>query len=146
MSSFDLFWPVLTDFSFKTTLVLAKTVNFLTIFAIFLSIFMVFWAKHLQKKSRFLEKKYKTLLSQKKSSEVRLGQISEQLAPFLQNFPYDPKKISFLGNPIDYVYFGNDKVVIIEIKSGKSKLSAKQRKIKKLIQQGKVEWHEIRIE
>jgi predicted Holliday junction resolvase-like endonuclease len=35
---------------------------------------------------------YSKLVSQKKSSEVRLGQISENLAPFLTNFKYDPKR------------------------------------------------------
>ena len=51
---------------------------------------------------------YVKLLSQKKSSEVRTGQIVEQLAPFLDNFKYDPKKLHFMGMPIDYIYFGDD--------------------------------------
>ena len=33
---------------------------------------------------------YKSLLSQKKSSEVRLGNIAEKLAPFLDYFSFDP--------------------------------------------------------
>ena len=85
------------------------------------------------------------LLHHKKSSEVRLGQISEQLAPFLKLFPYDPKKVQFLGNPIDYIYFGDDKVAIIEVKSGNARLSKKQRAVKALVLKGKVEWKEIRI-
>ena len=96
-------------------------------------------------KYKKLKIEFDRLLSQKKSSEVRLGQIAEQLAPFLEKFPYDPKKISFLGNPIDYVYFGDDKVAIIEVKSGNSRLSKKQKAIKKLILEGRVEWDEIRI-
>lgn len=92
-----------------------------------------------------MQNNFNKLNHQKKSSEVRMGQIAEQLAPFLDKFPYDPKKISFLGNPIDYVYFGEDKVTIIEIKSGNARLSKKQRNIKKLILEGKVEWDEIRI-
>ena len=36
--------------------------------------------------------KYNKLLSQKKKSEVRLGQIAEHLVPLLDPFPYDPKK------------------------------------------------------
>ncbi len=92
-----------------------------------------------------LRSDYNKLLSHKKSSEVRLGQISEQLAPFLDLFPYDPKKVQFLGNPIDYIYFGEDKVAIIEVKSGNARLSKKQRAIKALVLKGKVEWKEIRI-
>ena len=111
--------------------------------------FVVFWvifSKYLVKKRlKHLENTYNILLSQKKSSEVRLGQISEQLAPFLSNFPYDPKKVQFLGNTIDYIYFGEDEVVIIEVKSGNARLSKKQRQIKKLILEGEVKWKEIRI-
>ena len=115
---------------------------------IFLGI-VIFYTFHYRyqssQKYKNLKKEFEKLLSHKKSSEVRLGQIAEQLAPFLDKFPYDPKKISFLGNPIDYVYFGEDKVTIIEVKSGNSRLSKKQKAIKKLILEGKVEWDEIRI-
>jgi len=85
------------------------------------------------------------LLSQKKSSEVRLGQISENLAPFLKDFKYNPKKAHFLGNPIDYIIFEEDKIVLLEIKSGESKLSDGQKNIKRLIQEGKVEFDQMRI-
>jgi len=93
-----------------------------------------------------LSNDYKRLLSQKKSSEVRLGQISENLAPFLKNFKYDPKKTNFLGNPIDYIVFEEDKIIFLEIKSGKSKLSSKQIKIRNLIKNNKVVWDEMRID
>ena len=90
-------------------------------------------------------KKYKKLYSQKKQSEVRLGQIVEQIAPFLDKFSHDPKQAQFLGNPIDYVVFEEDRVVFVEIKSGNSRLSKKQRLIKSNIEEGKVEFEEIRI-
>ena len=93
-----------------------------------------------------LEESYSKLLSQKKSSEVRLGQISENLAPFLKDFKYNPKKAHFLGNPIDYIIFEENKIVFLEIKSGESKLSEGQRNIKKLIQDGKVEFDQMRID
>lgn len=88
---------------------------------------------------------YAKLLSQKKSSEVRLGQISEQLVPFLDKFKYDPKNAHFIGMPIDYVVFNNDEIVFIEVKSGGSTLSKKQSEIKKLINGGKVRFETIRI-
>lgn len=88
---------------------------------------------------------YKLLLSQKKSSEVILGQITEQITPFLKNFPYDPKKIRFIGMPIDYIYFGEDEIRFIEVKTGKSRLSKKQTNIKKMILSNKVYWEEIHI-
>ena len=84
--------------------------------------------------------------SQKKSSEVRLGHIAETLAPFLDQFEFEPEECSFLGQPIDYVSFGQDDITFIEVKSGKSQLSSKQRKIRDQIKDGKVKWKEVRID
>ena len=91
------------------------------------------------------EQSRKTTLSQKKSSEVRLGNIAEKLAPFLEDFPYNPEDAIFAGQPIDYIVFDDAAVVFVEIKSGKSQLSTKQRKIRDLIKSKCVEWKEIRI-
>jgi predicted Holliday junction resolvase-like endonuclease len=93
-----------------------------------------------------LRKSIDLLISQKKSSEVRLGQISEQLAPFINGFPYDPKKAHFLGNPIDYVVFDKDKIVFMEIKSGKARLTKGQKDIKDMIDAGKVVFETMRID
>jgi len=87
----------------------------------------------------------KKILSQKKSGEVRLGHIAEKLAPFLEDFTYNPENAIFLGQPIDYVVFEDDEVVFTEIKSGKAQLSPKQRHIKKLIENNCVSWKTIRI-
>ena len=89
--------------------------------------------------------KYSKLLSQKKSSEIVLGQVTEQLVPFLRHFKHDPHKAVFLGQPIDYVVFEDKKITFIEVKSGNSKLSVKQRKIKKLVEDKKIEWETIRV-
>lgn len=90
--------------------------------------------------------KTRKVRSQKKSSEVRLGQISEQLAPFLDGFDYNPKEIQFMGQPIDYISFGEDEITIIEVKSGKSRLNKKQRRIRDQIKDGKVRWEVFRID
>jgi predicted Holliday junction resolvase-like endonuclease len=87
----------------------------------------------------------KKILSQKKSGEVRLGQIAEKLAPFLKDFTYNPENAIFLGQPIDYVVFEDDEVIFVEIKSGKAQLSPKQRHIKKLIENNCVSWKTMRI-
>jgi len=97
------------------------------------------------RQNKTLTQNYKKLLSQKKSSEVRLGQISEQLAPFLEGFTYDTRNTKFLGQPIDLIAFEQDKVVFIEVKTGKSQLSAKQKNIKDLINNNQVFWEEFRI-
>jgi len=89
--------------------------------------------------------KYDRLLSQKKSSEVLLGQVTEKIAPFLKEFPYDPRKSTFLGMPIDYIVFGDKEITFVEIKSGNARLSKKQSDIRNLVKHKKVAWHEINI-
>ena len=103
--------------------------------------------KELEKKLQVEIENNKKILSQKKSSETNLGQISENLAPFLENFPYDPKDCQFLGNPLDYIVYDLDQgqIVFIEVKSGGSKPSKKQRTIKNIIQSGRVFYEEMRI-
>lgn len=90
------------------------------------------------------------ILSQKKSSETRLGQISENLVPFLENFKYDPKTAHFLGSPLDYVIFDTESedpaVIFLEIKTGNSKLSNSQKTIKNLVKTGKVRFEEFRLD
>lgn len=91
-------------------------------------------------------KKYDTLNSQKKSSEVRLGLISEQLAPFLEDFEHDPMDLQFLGNPIDYIAFEENAITFIEVKSGKSRLTKSQRQVRDHIKNGRIKWEVFRIE
>lgn len=99
----------------------------------------------LRKSRKNLISENRKILSQKKSSEVITGQIAEKLAPFLSDFEYDPQNAIFLGQPIDYLVFNKDEIVFVEIKSGKSQLSKKQRTIRDLIKDNKVNWKEIRI-
>lgn len=87
----------------------------------------------------------KKVTSQKKSSEVRLGHIAETLAPFLDQFEFDPEACTFLGKPIDYISFGEEEVTFIEVKSGNSQLNNNQRRVRDLIKDKKVGWKEIRI-
>ena len=94
------------------------------------------------------------------SAHTTKGQILEKWCPFLEHPEIDPdweaKNWSFMGNPIDYIIFDwrNDKainladgkVVMLDVKSGKSQLTTKHRRISDLIQAGKVEWKTIRLE
>ena len=89
--------------------------------------------------------KRKKIVNQKKSSEVRLGHIAETLAPFLDQFDFEPEQCSFLGKPIDYVSFGDDEITFIEVKSGNSQLNSKQRNIRDQVKNKQVNWKEIRI-
>ena len=87
------------------------------------------------------------ILSQKKSSEVRLGQISEHFAPLLKDFPYDAKNARFLGSPIDLIVFDidNERIIFIEIKTGNSKQTKKQRQIRDIIEEGNITYEVMRI-
>lgn len=109
--------------------------------------------KQLQKDFEDLQQKLeeetenrKKVLSQKKSSEVRLGCIAETLAPFLDQFEFNPEECTFLGKPIDYISFGDEEITFIEVKSGKSQLNAKQRHIRDQVKSKLVKWKEIRIQ
>jgi predicted Holliday junction resolvase-like endonuclease len=86
-----------------------------------------------------------------KSRSVIGGQFSEQLAPYLPNFPFLPTECRFLGKPIDFIVFkGMDEkniteVIFVEAKSGKSKLSPQEKGLKEAIEKKKVRWEEYRV-
>lgn len=90
--------------------------------------------------------KYIRILSQKKSSEVRIGQIAEHFTPFLSEFNHDPKQARFIGMPVDFIVFEDDGIYIVEVKTGNARLSTSQNKYKKLVEEGKVFWEEVKIQ
>lgn len=87
----------------------------------------------------------KTTLSQKKSSEVRTGLIAEQMAPFLEGFPYAPGKAIFLGKPLDFLVFDEEGIHFVEVKSGNAQLNSNQRKIRDQLKEKKVTFEVYRI-
>jgi predicted Holliday junction resolvase-like endonuclease len=81
------------------------------------------------------------------SRAVLGGKFTEQLAPFLPEFKYDPTETRFIGSPIDLVVFPGlasgdpQEIVIMEIKTGKNcQLTPQQHKIRQLIEDGMVRW------
>lgn len=82
----------------------------------------------------------------KKSSETRIGLVGEQLAPYLDDWPFDsPREFRLISSPIDGVNFGKDAITFVEIKTGKSKLSKGQKRIRDLVRDGKVNYVEFRV-
>jgi predicted Holliday junction resolvase-like endonuclease len=81
----------------------------------------------------------------KKSQSVKYGKMSEHWIPLSEKFPYDKEKFRFLGNPIDGIAFLDDRIVFCEFKSSTSALSSIQKRIKKLVENKKVEWMEMRV-
>jgi len=86
-----------------------------------------------------------------RSRAVLGGQFSEQLAPYLPDFKYNPMDCRFIGKPVDMIVFNGisdgelKDVVFLEIKSGDSKLNNHQKDLKRVIESGKVKWDEYRI-
>jgi predicted Holliday junction resolvase-like endonuclease len=91
--------------------------------------------------------RYQKVLSQKKSSETRMGLIAEQLLPILPSCPYAPDNMHFLGKPIDFlvVDFDAGEIVFLEVKSGNAKESSRQKTIKNMIKEGRVYYEKLRI-
>ena len=81
------------------------------------------------------------------SRAVLGGKFTEQMAPYLPEFRYDPTEARFIGSPVDLIIFPGlaagepEEIVIMEIKSGRaSQLTPQQRKIRQLIEDGMVRW------
>ena len=88
---------------------------------------------------------YKEIKHSKQSQSVKYGQMTEQFMPFLKNYPYDPQEFKGIYKPIDGIQFEEDKIIFVEFKTNKSRMSDKQKNIKQLIENGKVFFEEIRI-
>ena len=71
--------------------------------------------------------------------------MSEQFMPFMADYPWDPERFRFIGSPIDGIQFEDDRVIFVEFKIGTSKLTARQRLIRDLIRDGRVEFEEVRL-
>ena len=81
------------------------------------------------------------------SRAVLGGKFTEQMAPYLPDFKYDPTEARFIGSPIDLIVFPGlakgdpQEIVIMEIKTGKTaQLTPVERKIRQLIEEGMVRW------
>ena len=105
------------------------------------------WIKwtHQKNISNDYKKKYERELHYRKSSEVRLGKIGENLAPFVESWPWNPKDFRFLGNPVDGIQFNDDEIIFIEIKTGSARLSRSQKNFRDLVRKGKVSFVTFKI-
>ena len=87
-----------------------------------------------------------------RSRAVLTGQFSEQLAPILPGFKYNPSECRFVGKPVDFLVFkGSDnreieEVIFVEVKSGKAGLSPVEKSLKKAVDEGRVRFEEYRVE
>jgi predicted Holliday junction resolvase-like endonuclease len=86
-----------------------------------------------------------------RSRAVIVGKVTEHVVPFLPGFQHNPKDARFIGTPVDFVVFdGLDdgevrKITFVEVKTGSSSLSTRERQIRDVIKQQSVKWEELRI-
>jgi len=85
-----------------------------------------------------------------RSRAVLKGRIGEQLAPLLPMFKHEPADARFIGSPVDYLVFDGYKegeprrIIFLDVKTGKTAaLSPVERKLKRVVEQGKVEWETL---
>jgi len=86
-----------------------------------------------------------------RSQATIAGQVHEQLLPYFPDFPFNPKDARFLGSPIDLIIFDGldagqiEQIVLVEVKTGRSTLSKRERQIRDAIQAGRISWQELRV-
>jgi predicted Holliday junction resolvase-like endonuclease len=118
---------------------------FITLISIITTIVFGYNYVKQKEKAAIWKNRFQQIQHDKISSEVRVGKIGENMAPFLEDWPYDPNTFRFLGNPVDGIQFCDDEIIFVEIKTGKSRLSKGQKRARDLIQQGKVSFATFRV-
>lgn len=96
-----------------------------------------FLLKDLQQKS--------TNRSELAAKHTNIGFILERLTPTLKHFRFNPNDCRSLFDPIDYVIFEGlsakgkiDKIFFIDVKTGNARLSKRQKEIKTVIENKKI--------
>lgn len=80
------------------------------------------------------------------SMRVKHGLAWEAFVPMMEIFEdkLGPKcNAVFLGQPIDLIYFNDDEIVFVEVKTGNSRLSNRQRHVRDLVKEKKIRWEEV---
>ena len=93
--------------------------------------------------------------SGRKSCSITLGKTQEQLAPLFPEFlsQFNPNDARFLGSPLDFVVFDGlceddfeiRQVVFVEVKTGKSRISPRERRVREAILAGRVSYQIIHV-
>lgn len=86
-----------------------------------------------------------------RSRQIIGGNFSEQLAPYLPDFPFDPTEARFIGKPVDFLVFSGlsqgevNEVVFVEVKSGGSRMNRNESSLKAAINEKRVRFAEYRV-
>ncbi len=121
----------------------------LTLIIVFFIGLIIGKAKSKKKVKKLLESERKDALNRSRS--VIKGQVAEQIAPFLPNFPANSSEVRFIGKPLDFVSFNGmsqgkiEDISFIEVKTGTSELSPIEKSLKEAVRLGKIKYVEYRI-
>ena len=114
--------------------------NVLLLYSVLLTVIFIITINQYNK----LKSKISNLDSNLRSNAVKQGLTLEQWIPISENYPWDHRNFRFLGDPIDGIQFEDNKILLVEFKSGNSRMSNKQKTIQQLVENGKVEFIEIK--
>lgn len=88
-----------------------------------------------------------TSLAAKKSIEVNIGKIIEEIVPALPAFPYKSADCRSLLDPIDYMVFDGlakngyfSQIHFLEIKTGHARLNEHQKQVKSAIEKKRTDF------
>jgi hypothetical protein len=87
---------------------------------------------------------YRAAISPLHKKIGKLTSEKEQFASSMEKYPYSKENFRYIGDPIDGIQFEDDQILFVEFKTEKSKLTTKQNKIKKLVEERNVNWFEFR--
>jgi len=117
----------------------------LLLFAVIIVVLLFLF--YFYKRSLSLERQLNETLFSKSSLSTKYGRLTEQLMPLSEKFPFDSKNFRFIGSPIDGIAFESDKIYFCEFKgTSAAQLSEKQKNIKELVKEKKIEWLELKAE
>lgn len=89
----------------------------------------------------------RTQAALRRSRAVLGGLAAEQVAPWLPGFPCNPADARFIGKPVDFVAFpgaaeGREirEILLVEVKTGRSDLSSREKDVRRAVQEGRVRY------
>ena len=92
-----------------------------------------------------------------RSGRALSGRVLERFSSLMRDFPFDPHDAVWIGHPVDFIVFDGlsrdrqdaellERVVLVEVKSGSGKLSKRQKRVKKIVDEGRVEWRLFHVQ
>lgn len=112
------------------------------------------YIQDIEELKRLFKESEKIIKTKSVSSSRRslVGKFIERFIPFLKQMPFEPSDMHFIGSPVDYIVFEGlhednvQRITFVEIKTGGSKLTKREKGLKETVERKKVFWKEIDID